>query len=594
METEIQSQAVYLAILPLQILSDDARVSLFCEGLVMDVIAGLSHFRSFQIMAYEAIEGLQPNETADSPEMQEWQLDYLMKGLARQQQEKLVFNLQLVNVRQNRLVWAEKFSGEFEELFQIQENIVEKIALALQQFVDYDLLSEIRKKPLTSLNAYECWLKGYQELKKGTLEADEQARADFGQAIELDPHYARAYTGMSLSFFNEWSCQLWNRWEVSQNGAFEWAQKALELDEWDYVSNAILGRIYVFTGEYEKAEYYLRKSLRINPNDPETIIPIAMGLTYLGFLEEAKELYERARRLNPGHHFASCGAFIYFEMGDYDSAIALAEKHEIGQGWVDFPAYQAAAYYLKGDLGKMRENWQLFLCNFSQKINGGRPADTHAALQWMINVNPYRGDTQLKPFWEYMGRSSPDELKAAKPEVAVSHLNCFTQGEGGLWRLSFGGKQVQLPDLKGYHVLAQLLTNPYQPLHCTYLMGAKVVEKGEAVFDEKAKAAYRKRILELQEAIEEAEAALNSMRLAALQEEYDQLIDHLSQALGKGGQARKVAGTVEKSRTAVTWRIRSAIKKIAEAHPALGKHLEVSIQTGVFCEYTPEYEVEWG
>src|SRR5690606_39645083 len=66
----------------------------------------------------------------------------------------------------------------------------------------------LRQKPLTSLGAYECWLRGYQELKKGTLEADEQARIYFQQAMELDPHYPRAYTGMSLSYFNEWSCQI--------------------------------------------------------------------------------------------------------------------------------------------------------------------------------------------------------------------------------------------------------------------------------------------------------------------------------------------------------------------------------------------------
>ncbi len=424
------------------------------------------------------------------------------------------------------------------------------------------------------------------------LEADEQARVYFGQAMEMDPDYPRAYTGMSLSFFNEWSCQLWSRWEVSQNGAFEWAQKALDLDDWDHVSNAILGRVYVFNGEYEKAEHFLRKSLQINANDAETLTHIGFDFMHLGYLSEGKELYERAKRLNPVHNYADVGSLILFEMGEFDEAIALAEQQEINKTWVDFSAYHSAAYFLKGDLTKMREHWQIYLQEFSKKINGGKPADTQTALQWMINVHPYRDETQLKPFWEHLSKNELDELVVARPEARSAHQNRFTE-EGGLWTISFGGKQVQLPGLKGYPDLARLLAQPRQPFHCTELMGAKALERGQLVFDEKAKEAYQKRILELQEEIAEAEAVQESERLGALQEEYDRLLDHLSREIGKGGKTRKVAGTTEKCRSAITWRIRSAIKKIAKTHPAFGKHLEVSVKTGVFCEYTPEYDISW-
>jgi len=594
MENKAVTRNISLAVLPFQVLPGDPQVEMFSQGLVMDVISDVSRFRSFHIVAFETARGLSPGLPPDSPPMNGLQLDYIVKGLVRHRQQKLTFNLQLIHVKENRLVWAEKFSGGFEELFQIQEDIVEKIVVSLQHFVDHDLLVELRKKPLTSLGVYECWLRGYQELKKGTLEADQQARIFFQQAMELDPNYPRAYTGMSLSYFNEWSCQLWSRWDVSRNGAFEWAQKALELDEWDNVSNAILGRIYVFNGEYEKAEHFLRKSLRINPNDAETLVLIVFGLTYLGYAKEAIELYERAKRLNPADNYMSlaCGAFVHFESGQIDEAISLAEQYQIGKGWVDFAAYQAAAYYHKGDLKKMQEKWLLYLNEFSDKINGGKPASTQTALQWMINVNPYRHETQLRPFWEHIGKAELENFPASKPETPALAPNRFSQ-EGELWSIQYDGKQVQLPDIKGYSDLARLLAQPRIPIHSTDLMGAAALEKGEAVFDEKAKSAYQKRILELQEEIAEADMANHHARLANLQEEYDLLLEHLSQSLGKGGKTRKVSGTVEKCRTAVTWRIRSAMKKIAEAHPALGRHLEVSVKTGVFCEYAPEFETTW-
>jgi hypothetical protein len=60
-----------------------------------------------------------------------------------------------------------------------------------------------------------------------------------------------------------------------------------------------------------------------------------------------------------------------------------------------------------------------------------------------------------------------------------------------------------------------------------------------------------------------------------------------------GGRARNLSDPAEKARTAVTWRIRNAIKKIGQAHPELGRHLEVSIRTGIFCVYAPDRRILW-
>ncbi|MDX1943291.1 MAG: tetratricopeptide repeat protein [Saprospiraceae bacterium] len=593
MESIVQNKEICLAVFPLRCLSDDPVIEMLCKGLAMDVITDLSRFRSFQIVPYDVAEYWCANER-DSPMSYDVDLDYVVKGLVRYQNEKLYFNIQLINPQQNRLVWAEKFSGSLDEIFHIQEEMVEKIVVSLQYSVDYDLLAEIRKKPITNLNAYECWLRGLQELKKGTLEADEQARMYFQQAMDIDPHYARAYTGMSLTYFNEWSCQIWDRWEVSQNGAFEWAQKALELDERDHVSAAILGKLYLYSGNYEKSEFYFRNALRLNPNDAENLLHIALGFVYLGYLSEAHQLYEKVQKLNPisSDTYYAYGTVIEFELGNFDAAIALVEKHQLGKNWVDFPACVAAAYYHKGDFVKMRQYWQLYLQEFSQKINYGEAADNQTALKWVMDVNPFKGTTNLKPFWEFISNGALPMASIESTSTRIFEQNIFAE-EGGLWSISFAGKQAQLPELKGFHDIARLLAAPNQAIHCTELMGTQVIEKGETVFDEKAKKAYQQRILSIQQELQEAEAAHHQDRIKVLQEEYDQLLDHLSKSLGLGGKTRKVSDSIDKIRSAVTWRIRNAVKKIAEVHPQLSKHLEISIKTGIFCEYTPEYEINW-
>ena len=82
-------------------------------------------------------------------------------------------------------------------------------------------------------------------------------------------------------------------------------------------------------------------------------------------------------------------------------------------------------------------------------------------------------------------------------------------------------------------------------------------------------------------------------RRESLEAELDQLTAHLAKALGLGGQTRSVNTPVDRSRSAVTWRIRSAIRKIEAVHPALGSHLTHSIRTGTFCCYAPEKEQIW-
>ena len=163
-----------------------------------------------------------------------------------------------------------------------------------------------------------------------------------------------------------------------------------------------------------------------------------------------------------------------------------------------------------------------------------------------------------------------------------------------MWHMSFFGQSVDLKNTKGFHDISKLLLNPEKEFHCMELMGAMPSENlGTPTLDHKAKMEYQKQIKKLSIKIEDAKEFNNYELLSELQEEYDSLVEHLSQSLGLAGKPRKIGSTVEKVRSAVTWRIRSSIKKIKEVHPALAKHLAKSISTGTFCAYKPEFEIHW-
>jgi tetratricopeptide (TPR) repeat protein len=221
----------------------------------------------------------------------------------------LRINAQLLKSDTNEVVWADRYEGERESIFSIQEDLLREIVSSLQQQLNYDLLVHIRKKAPINLTAYEYWLYGMDELKKASIEADQIAREHFQKAIDIDPTYSLAHSGMSLTYFNEWSCQLWERWDVSQKGAYDWAKKAIDLDEQNYVAALVLGRIYLYEAEYDTAEHYLRRALRLNPNDIDSLIQIASCFVYLGYVREAEKLYNKVLQLNPlnQNHYDATG-----------------------------------------------------------------------------------------------------------------------------------------------------------------------------------------------------------------------------------------------------------------------------------------------
>lgn len=573
---------IKLSVLPLQNLSEDSRIQMFCTGLRMDLITDLARFRSFQIISTQHVESLAT------------QADYVLQGMVRHNGGFIQINLQLIQATENRLVWSEKFRDTLENLFKIEEDIIRKIVITLQQNVDYDLLSTIRKRPLADLNAYESWLYGMTELKKGTLEADQKARRYFQDSITQDPSFARAYTGMSLTYFNEWSCLLWDQWEESQEKAIEWALQAVDLDIYDPLNHYILGKCYLFHKQYKKAEHYLRKAKDLNPLNPKLIAGISFCMVYLGYNEEAMRLYQQAVLIDPSKNgFLVTGALVYFENGDFSTAIELGERVPDGIEWIDFKATLAAAYFHLNQLDKMWNYWRAYTVYFQEKIRPDQAINEELALEWMMHVNPYQAHTQHQPFWEFM----MEHLGVNFQEETAGHTSIHSSHqfmkEHELWRLSYKGQSVQLPDMKGLYDIARLLERPHESIHCADLMDIKVVEAGVAVLDQKAKRSYEKRLLDIQESLAEAERISHFQEIETLQKEYDALLDQIRQSIGKTGKSRQASSSVEKARSAVTWRIRAAIKKIEPIHPTLAKHLKLSIKTGLFCAYQPEQDIKW-
>ena len=360
----------------------------------------------------------------------------------------------------------------------------------------------------------------------------------------------------------------------------------------------------MYRRQFDLAEQHLDKSLALNANDADNLVQISTCKTLLGKAPEGERLFRKALRLNPYRNirYYIYGSFAHFAQRQYEDCIAMALKGPLTDVWIDQPGIIAAAYAYTGDRQQAAHYLDIFLEIFQEKITSGRKPQPGEVITWVKKANLFKHEVDMDHLVEgyvLAGLRYIDEKKESTPNV--NHLNTypstpniFKKTENKLWQLAFEGSPVQISEVKGFLDLTQLLLRPGIEVHCTELMGSRVrIDGHETVMDEKARRSYEQRIRDLHEEITEAEEINDLGRAEKLKVELDQLTEHLSKALGIGNRTRTFNAPVERARAAVTWRIRSAIRKINASHPSLGKHLANSIRTGTFCCYSPEKEQDW-
>ncbi|HJR23953.1 MAG TPA: hypothetical protein VJ804_00650, partial [Acidimicrobiales bacterium] len=168
--------------------------------------------------------------------------------------------------------------------------------------------------------------------------------------------------------------------------------------------------------------------------------------------------------------------------------------------------------------------------------------------------------------------------------------------EGDYWTVVYEAQTVRVRDRKGMRYLVRLLTDPGRELHVLDLVasesGGSATRSGSGdageLLDARAKEAYRRRLAETEEDLEEALRNGDDERAAQADAERDFIVRELARAVGLGGRDRRAASDSERARAGVTRAIRQALARIAEHHPELGEHLDRTIRTGTYCAYVPD------
>jgi adenylate cyclase len=341
-----------IAVLPFTDMGFDPKQQYFSDGITEDIITELSRWHQLSVLSRNS-SFQHRDKTADVIGLK-LGVRYVVEGSIRQIGNRVRVTAQLVDTGSGNHLWAERFDRSVDEIFAVQDEIVQTIVATLVGRVraaDADLAK--RKAP-TSLAAYDCVLRG-RALPWGDPNADAEALRLYRRAIELDPDYGIAYALLALMLYHEWDYDMSGSNEILDR-AFEKARRAIELDEEESFCQFSIGHIYLHRAAHDLAMQYYLRALEMNPNNPEHFADMGGLLAYQGKAGEGLEWLRRARRIdpyfNPPFYWFMLG-LAYFIARRHDEAIAAFERSQTRPFYM--LAFLAASHANKGGLNRGAE-----------------------------------------------------------------------------------------------------------------------------------------------------------------------------------------------------------------------------------------------
>ena len=286
-----------IAVMPLANLTGNPAQDYFADGLTEDIISALGRFPELTVISRTAASAYKGKSARPETIGRELNVAYLVDGSVRKSGDRARISVQLLDTARATLLWTEQYDREIKDVLTIQDDIARQIAGALSVRLNALQLARSASKPPSNLEAYDLVLRG-RDLSEGNRGAQSEARRLFERAIELDPGYAAAYAGLGRLDVYVAESGYTNDPDAALTRAERNGRKALSNDE-NVGAHVLLGRIYTFRGDYDRALDELRRAVEINPSDPEAQSGLADALLWSGNPGAAIEAMRKVARVQP-------------------------------------------------------------------------------------------------------------------------------------------------------------------------------------------------------------------------------------------------------------------------------------------------------
>ncbi len=318
-----------LMLLPFRNLNKSEDNDFLVDGIVDDIITELSMINSIEIMSRNTTFDYKDNPIDVIEAAEKYKLDYVITGSIRSAGNRVRISAELGDPVSGDSIWSERYDRTMDDVFEIQDEIVSKMANTVLSEIEVTSLKRAKRKPTNKMTSYEYLLQGKFHKRKLTKDDANIAVDMFTNAIESDPSNGRAYAercctwadGIGHSWFDESDDDLHKKIRTTLEDAYE-------LTDHDWDCHRLLCNISLHLDlNYDKAEEHGKKAYELNPNNPTVLASYGKSLVQNGKCEKGVELLRKAQELDPLSQ-QLIDDFIWgsYNLGDYDACIELSGK----------------------------------------------------------------------------------------------------------------------------------------------------------------------------------------------------------------------------------------------------------------------------
>ena len=430
-----------LAVLPFQNLTGDARQDYLSDGLTDELISRLGSLdpQGLGVIARTSVMHYRNSHAGLDQIGRELRVQYVLEGTLRRDEGKVRVSAQLIQLSDQTHLWARQYDREAMSLLTLQTEIAHAVADEIQLTLDGRKSSRPARPvpPPVSDEAYDLYLRGQYFWNMRTTQGLRQAIDYCGQAIALDPDFARAHAGLASSYalLGGYSGEPQVEFMSKARAA---SLRALELDPNLPEAEVALALIVQnFDWDWQGAEKRYLRAIELNRNYATAHHWYAEHLTFRGRFDEALAEAARAQQLDPfSLIIAADRAMIFYYSRRYERAIAnlnsvlamdpgLARPHMVRYAYVETGRFEEALADIESYRTVEGSPWHWSSLAYVYGRAGRRRQSEHALAQ-LLEVNRHQATDPATISWAYLGLGEKDEALAWLERAYAQHSNLLT------------------------------------------------------------------------------------------------------------------------------------------------------------------------
>jgi len=290
-----------LAVLPLESLSNDASQDYFADGMTDELIADLGQISALRVISRTSVMAYKHTRKPLPQIARELNVDAVVEGTVLRSGDQVRITAQLIEASADKHLWSQSYQGELRDTLALQNQVARAIADQIRINVNPQEQAALKSVKVVNPQAYESFLKGRYFWNKRTADGLKVALAYFSQAIDEDPKYAQAYSGLAdtYSLLGDWQYAVMTPREALPKAKAA-AIKALELDSTlGEAHNSLAFCLDGFDWDFDSAGKEFRRAIELNPGYATAHHWYAWHLSLLGRYDEAIVEMREAENLDP-------------------------------------------------------------------------------------------------------------------------------------------------------------------------------------------------------------------------------------------------------------------------------------------------------